>query len=60
MLTVGDRFPEFRCKACQSPDPNKLGEVTNDGAHGKWAVYIFYPKDFTFVCTLSWSNSTSD
>ncbi len=25
-------------------------EFTSEGAQGKWAVYVFYPADFTFVC----------
>ncbi|MGE0529665.1 MAG: peroxiredoxin, partial [Bdellovibrionales bacterium] len=24
--------------------------ISNDYHKGKWAVYIFYPKDFTFIC----------
>ncbi len=50
MLTVGSRFPAFRCKAAYGPDETKLAELTNDMVRGKWAVYVFYPKDFTFVC----------
>lgn len=50
MLTVGQKFPEFSCKACTGPDEKKLGTVTNQTVKGKWAVYVFYPKDFTFVC----------
>lgn len=25
-------------------------DVTNDDVKGKWAVFVFYPADFTFVC----------
>lgn len=50
MLTVGDAFPKFRAKACVGPDAANLTEVTSEAVKGKWAVYVFYPKDFTFVC----------
>jgi peroxiredoxin (alkyl hydroperoxide reductase subunit C) len=50
MLTVGSLFPAFRVKACNGPNAEKLGEVGSDSVRGRWAVYLFYPKDFTFVC----------
>lgn len=51
MLTVGDKFPRFDAPACVSLDP-KTGfkRITNDTYKGKWVVYFFYPKDFTFIC----------
>ncbi|MGC3969759.1 MAG: redoxin domain-containing protein [Pirellulales bacterium] len=30
--------------------PESLTPITNDSAKGKWSVFIFYPKDFTFIC----------
>ena len=51
MLTVGDRFPEFRLKAVVSSDPaSAVQEVAHDGHPGRWKVVFFWPKDFTFVC----------
>ena len=50
MLTVGDPFPLFNCKACVSNEKNGFIEVNNSTYPGKWAVYFFYPKDFTFIC----------
>ncbi len=50
MLTVGNRFPEFASKACVGPDPESFTEITNADLKGKWSVFVFYPKDFTFVC----------
>lgn len=51
MLTVGDRFPGFRLTATVSTDPAScFEEVTDRDQSGKWKVYFFYPKDFTFVC----------
>lgn len=49
MLTVGGRFPEYKARACLSLGPSPLGDVSNAHHRGKWAVYVFYPKDFTFV-----------
>ena len=50
MLTPGQPFPQFKVKACTGLDKNGFGEIANDTYKGKWVVYFFYPKDFTFVC----------
>jgi peroxiredoxin (alkyl hydroperoxide reductase subunit C) len=51
MLTVGDRFPEFRLKAVVESDPERaFVEVRHDDDPGWWKVVFFWPKDFTFVC----------
>lgn len=50
MLTVGDAFPKFNCKACDGNTKESLKTITNDTYKGKWTVFLFYPKDFTFVC----------
>jgi len=50
MLTVGDRFPQFKAAACVGTGKDDLTEITNDTYQGKWVVYFFYPKDFTFIC----------
>ena len=51
MLTIGDRFPEFRLKAVSSADvPAEFDEITHESFPGRWTVYVFWPKDFTFVC----------
>lgn len=51
MLTIGDRFPNFTAKAVVSNDiDTAFKEVSNTTAAGKWQVYFFYPKDFTFIC----------
>lgn len=51
MLTIGDKFPNFNLKAVVS---NSISEAfktvsTSDDA-GKWKIFFFWPKDFTFVC----------
>jgi peroxiredoxin (alkyl hydroperoxide reductase subunit C) len=48
MQTIGDKFPVFKATAV---NPNKeFAEVTDASYDGKWKVYFFWPKDFTFVC----------
>ncbi|MFW6060125.1 MAG: peroxiredoxin [Phycisphaeraceae bacterium] len=50
MLTVGEKFPEFKCKACVGLTGDDLTEINSGTDEGKWKVFVFYPKDFTFVC----------
>jgi peroxiredoxin (alkyl hydroperoxide reductase subunit C) len=51
MLTIGEKFPSFAVTATVSTDKNKAFEtITNESYPGKWKVYFFWPKDFTFVC----------
>ena len=51
MLTIGDNFPAFTAKAVVSLDRGHEFETLSDQSFaGKWKVYFFWPKDFTFVC----------
>jgi len=51
MLSLGARFPSFRLKGVVSNDPATAFQELDDASFpGKWKVYFFYPKDFTFVC----------
>jgi peroxiredoxin (alkyl hydroperoxide reductase subunit C) len=51
MLGVGEKFPAFSVTATVSTDKNKAFEtITHESYPGKWKVYFFWPKDFTFVC----------
>ncbi len=53
MLGVGEKFPDFSVTATVSIDKdlNKAFKtITNEDYKGKWKVYFFWPKDFTFVC----------
>ena len=51
MLGVGEKFPQYSVTATVSL---KKGEefktITDQDYQGKWKVYFFWPKDFTFVC----------
>ncbi len=51
MLSVGEKFPEFKLKATVSNDlETAFVDIDNNTYAGKWLVVFFYPKDFTFVC----------
>ena len=50
MPTVGTPFPQFEVQACVSLEKNGFKKFTNKDFAGKWVVYFFYPKDFTFIC----------
>ncbi len=51
MLTVGEQFPTFELTAVVDTDPKRAFEtITHESFSGKWKVYFFWPKDFTFVC----------
>lgn len=51
MLGIGEKFPDFKVTATVSLEKGKeFKEITNEDYAGKWKVYFFWPKDFTFVC----------
>jgi len=51
MLGVGEQFPAFSLSATVSIDKGKAFQpITGKDYPGKWKVYFFWPKDFTFVC----------
>jgi peroxiredoxin (alkyl hydroperoxide reductase subunit C) len=51
MLGVGEKFPKFEVLATVSRDKdNAFATITDESYPGKWKVYFFWPKDFTFVC----------
>ena len=51
MLTVGEKFPAFEVTAVVDLDLKKAFQPISDASYpGKWKVYFFWPKDFTFVC----------
>jgi lipoyl-dependent peroxiredoxin subunit C len=53
MLGIGEKFPAFSVTATVSTekDPKAAFRTITDLDYpGKWKVYFFWPKDFTFVC----------
>src|SRR5215469_17503087 len=51
MLGVGQKFPSFEVTATVSTDmKTAFKTITDKDFAGKWKLYFFWPKDFTFVC----------
>jgi peroxiredoxin (alkyl hydroperoxide reductase subunit C) len=51
MLTVGDKFPEFKLQAVVGLEKGQeFREITEQTYAGKWQVVFFWPMDFTFIC----------
>ena len=51
MLQLGQPFPDYNLTGVVSPNADDA--FTNIHQHsyeGKWRVFFFWPKDFTFVC----------
>ncbi|MBU2340698.1 MAG: peroxiredoxin [Alphaproteobacteria bacterium] len=48
MGIIGSQLKPFKANAFQAG--KDFFEVTQDDIAGKWAVFFFYPADFTFVC----------
>ena len=44
---INSQLPEFKVQAFQN---GSFKTVTNEDLKGKWAIFFFYPADFTFVC----------
>lgn len=44
---INAKVPEFKVQAYHN---GGFKEVTNKDIEGKWAIFFFYPADFTFVC----------
>lgn len=47
MAVINTQIKPFTAQAFQS---GEFREVTEKDLDGKWAVFFFYPADFTFVC----------
>ncbi len=57
MLGVGDQMPEFeitgvkpKFMAHEENGVSAFETLTEKSFEGKWKVFFFYPKDFTFIC----------
>jgi alkyl hydroperoxide reductase subunit AhpC len=47
MPMVGRHMPDVTLEAYYE---GKITSVSTGDMKGKWAVFVFYPADFTFVC----------
>jgi lipoyl-dependent peroxiredoxin subunit C len=51
MLGIGEKFPNYEVTAVVSREKGKeFQQISNESFVGKWKLYFFWPKDFTFVC----------
>ena len=57
MLGIGDQIPEFEITGVkpkfnvhEENGESAFEAITEKSFEGKWKVFFFYPKDFTFVC----------
>ena len=57
MLGIGDILPDFQITGVkpkymmhEEGGKSAFEKITQDSFPGKWKIYFFYPKDFTFVC----------
>jgi lipoyl-dependent peroxiredoxin subunit C len=51
MSGVGHKFPQFSLTGVVSNDVQQAFQpFTHESFAGKWKVFFFWPKDFTFVC----------
>jgi lipoyl-dependent peroxiredoxin subunit C len=53
MLQIGEKFPSYSVTATVSTDKDEakaFTTITEESYPGKWKLYFFWPKDFTFVC----------
>ncbi|MFI3321632.1 MAG: alkyl hydroperoxide reductase subunit C [Rikenellaceae bacterium] len=44
---INSMLPEFKVQAYQN---GEFKAVSSEDVKGKWAIFFFYPADFTFVC----------
>ncbi|MCI6549984.1 MAG: alkyl hydroperoxide reductase subunit C [Prevotella sp.] len=44
---INAKVPEFKVQAYQN---DSFKTVSDEDVKGKWAIFFFYPADFTFVC----------
>ena len=57
MLGIGDKLPNFSITGVkpgfmthEENGQSAFEAIDQDSFQGKWKVFFFYPKDFTFVC----------
>jgi peroxiredoxin (alkyl hydroperoxide reductase subunit C) len=47
MSIINQSIPEFTTEAFHQ---GEFKTITSDDVKGQWAIFLFYPADFTFVC----------
>ena len=51
---INAQMPEFKVQAYHN---NEFITVSSEDLKGKWAVFFFYPADFTFICPTERTDS---
>ena len=54
MGIIGSQIKPFTATAFKAGED--FYDVTDEDVKGKWAVFFFYPADFTFVCPTELEN----
>lgn len=49
MYRIGDTFPQYTLQF-SGPGTDNIGTLNSNDIKTKYAIYIFYPRDFTPVC----------
>ena len=44
---INQQIPEFKTEAFVN---GEFKTISSDDVKGNWAIFMFYPHDFTFVC----------
>ena len=44
---INSQLPEFKVQAFHN---GEFKTISSEDVKGKWAIFFFYPADFTFVC----------
>ncbi len=57
MSLINTEIKPFQATAYQN---GEFVEVSSDDLKGKWAIFMFYPADFTFVCPTELSDLASE
>jgi len=47
MAKINQMIPDFTAEVFHN---GEFKTITSDSVKGKWAIFMFYPADFTFVC----------
>ncbi len=47
MAKINQQIPDFKAEAFHN---GEFKTISSDDVKGKWAIFLFYPADFTFVC----------
>ncbi len=51
MLKINDEFPQYHLTGVVSANLNDaFVDINSESQQGKWKIFFFWPKDFTFVC----------